>query len=138
MNPQERKSLREKLFNIFEGLALKMGKAGDTYFSFEDFATDMENYEWTLFHAKWKRRLTKNEIKRTSTSLAAANLTGKPLNALANLAWPAVEVDVPWRNIPGYYSILDPVSISDRSRKCFILDVPTNLAEKILVLGDLP
>jgi hypothetical protein len=127
MNPQERKSLREKLFEIFNERALKMSAAGDDYVNFEDFATDMESYEWTLFHAKWKRLLTKNEIKRTGYTSPGTGFSGVPGLPIG--------VDVPWRNIPGCYSIFDPVSLS---KKRFILDVPTNLAEKILILGDLP
>jgi hypothetical protein len=121
MNPQERKSLREKLFEIFNERALKMSK---------DSLWCMESFEWTLFHAKWKRLLTNNEIKRTGYTSPGTGFSGVPGNN--------PRVDVPWRNIPGCYSIFDPVSLSKRSRKCFILDVPTNLAEKILILGDLP
>jgi hypothetical protein len=42
---------------------------------------------------------------------------------------------MPWRKIPGYVSIMNPISESGRSRGYQALDIPDEVAMKILTLG---
>ena len=120
--------LRVKLFNLFSDHALKMGKEyldGD-YNDFEDLAIDMEKGEYSSLCAKWKRRLIKNKINRT------------PAPSWEQVKDSFHDETASWRNIPGFYSIQDPVAFTDRSRKLFVLDIPKELGDKILILGFVP
>lgn len=85
---------------------------------------------WTQFHSKWKRYLNRVEIKRH----------------IANLYFKGTYTDVPidpsvwcgWRNIPGFYSIADPLNYTNRTLDAFVLDIPRELGDKILLLNNMP
>lgn len=79
--------------------------------------------DWKRFHSAWKRLLLRNGITRHRAA-------GRP----SQEDNPAC----PWREVPGHYSISDPLNGSQRSREPFVLDVPRELGDKILVLGTIP
>ena len=137
--------LRSKLFNLFSDHAIKMVgeylsmarkvtflvgdddfKTAEKILVLQGIVDDMLPEEWSGFHSKWKRHLIKNKIDR---SVVTRSEGGQ--------GWWADHV-CSWRNLPGFYSILDPVSQSLRSNKLFVIDVPKELGDKILILGFVP
>ena len=127
MNKEEH--LRLKLFDIFEACAVNRTGEADYSSNFEDIAIDMEPNEWKSFCSKWNRYLKKLGVIRVAsppprTFLSGSFINGPPKSAL------------PHRKIPGFYSILDPVSVG--SKKLFALDIPREVGDTILVLGQLP
>lgn len=121
MNKEEER-LRLKLFDIFEACAVNRTGEADYSSNFEDIAIDMEPNEWRSFCSKWDRYLKKLGVIRTPEL--------KPGPGQSPI------FSVPFRKIPGFYSILDPLSV--RYKKLFALDIPIEVGDRILVLGQLP
>ena len=133
--------LRLKLFNLFSAHALKICKEylGGDYNAFEYIALDMESIEWNSFNAKWKRHLIKNKINRIFVEHSF--LSDRYDDVYKSFGFDEISKKADaayYRDIPGFYSILDPVSQADRSRKNFVLDIPKELGDKILILGFVP
>jgi len=124
-------ALREKLFEIIWDSVIKEAQKISKYAA-EHAALDVAIYylepcylepcEWTQLHTRWKARLKRLGITRTSCKYLSAEES----------------MTLPGRNIPGFYSIIDPITTSARARTICCLDLPTELGDKILFLGEFP
>ena len=128
----EMNALREKLFEIIWDSVIKEAQKISKYPFGPCDALDNATYylepcEWTQLLSRWKARLKRLGITRTSCK----NLHKIWLSAEGSMT-------LPGRNIPGFYSIIDPITTSARARKFCCLDLPTELGDKILFLGEFP
>ena len=135
-------ALREKLFDIiWDSIIKEAQKISKSVESVDD----LEPCEWTQLHTRWKARLKKLGITRTN-----CNQSYQPCQAhaafirSAGCTHPLVRrhekeyMTMPGRNIPGFYSIIDPITTSVRARTICFLDLPTEIGDKILFFGEFP
>ena len=130
--------LREKLFEIILDSvikeAVKASHLGSQILlrgphdAFDQAIYDLMPCEWTKLSTRWKARLKRLGITRT---------TCKYLRSTSFMDEPRTNT-LPGRNLPGFYSIIDPLTTSERARNICFLDLPTELGDKILVLGEFP
>jgi len=130
------KELKQKLFDILLERVAKMALDvvkhpghRNNHEAIRQFSLEMSSSEWARFHSKWKSLLKRMGINR---------MVVRHFGSRGNAGVLKMRMDNNERNIPGFYSILDPISISYRGRSAHILDIPRDLGEKILVLGGLP
>ena len=144
-------ALREKLFEIIWDSVIKEAQKISKYpvgpnDALDDAIYELEPCEWTQLHTRWKARLKRLGITRTSCKylhkshmsyyafLYAKNILGGRLPESDTKEY----MTSPGRNIPGFYSIIDPITTSARARTICCLDLPTELGDKILFLGEFP
>lgn len=125
--------LRQKLFEIILNSVIKEAQKiskvrASPHDAFDEAIYDLEPFEWTQLHTRWKAKLKKLGIARVATKVVLK------LPILREKA----RITLPGRNIPGFYSIIDPLTTSERARTICLIDVPIELGDKILVLGELP
>ena len=148
--PAPPNALREKLFDIIWDSVIKEAQkiskipVGPND-ALDGALYDLEPCEWTQLHTRWKARLKKLGITRTN-----CNQSYQPCQAhaafirSAGCTHPLVRrhekeyMTMPGRNIPGFYSIIDPITTSVRARTICFLDLPTELGDKILFFGEFP
>lgn len=128
--------LRKKLFEIFLNSVIKEAqKISKVRVSpqdaFDEALYDLEPCEWTQLHTKWKTKLKRLGIARITTKM-------KPSHQSFMMILSEQEYTLPGRNIPSFYSIVDPLTTSERARTICFIDVSIELGDKILVLGELP
>ena len=131
-------ALREKLFEIMLDSvikeAVKASHLGSQillrgpYDAFDEAIYDLMPCEWTQLHSRWKARLKRLGITRTNCKYLHKSHMSDTKESMT----------LPGRNIPGFYSIIDPITTSERARTICFLDLPTELGDKVLVLGELP
>ena len=120
-------ALREKLFDIiWDSIIKEAQKISKSVESVDD----LEPCEWTQLHTRWKARLKKLGITRTNCKMIAL----QPRHMSVTKEY----MTLPGRNIPGFYSIIDPITTSVRARTICFLDLPTELGDKILFFGEFP
>lgn len=157
--------LRKKLFEIFLNSVIKEAQKiskvrASPQDAFDEAIYDLEPFEWTQLHTRWKAKLKRLGITRTTCKyLRSTHFMDEPrTNSVATLLWlkgkgykiwvnagnrnqsqgSLARITLPGRNIPGFYSIVDPITTSERARTICFIDLPTELGDKILVLGELP
>jgi len=126
-------ALREKLFEIMLDSVIKEAQKISKlpvgpYDAFDEAIYDLEPCEWTQLHSRWKARLKRLGIARTNCKYLHKS----------HMSDTKEYMTLPGRNIPGFYSIIDPITTSERARTICFIDVPTELGNKVLVLGELP
>ena len=120
-------ALREKLFDIiWDSIIKEAQKISKSVESVDD----LEPCEWTQLHTRWKARLKKLGITRTNCKMIAL----QPRHMSVTKEY----MTLPGRNIPGFYSIIDPITTSVRARTICFLDLPTEIGDKILFFGEFP
>lgn len=132
MNKEE--NLRRRLFDIIKQHAVS--RTGKEHFSsnLTTIKSVMTMKEWNSFCSKWNRYLKKLGVIMVKnpgppTFLSGSFINGPPKSLL------------PHRNIPGFYSVLDPVSFPVSVYDPAVpiaLDIPREVGDTILVLGQLP
>lgn len=133
--------LRKKLFEIFLNSVIKEAQKiskvrASPQDAFDEALYDLEPCEWTQLHTKWKTKLKRLGITRITTKMKPSDHeVWKTLQSAKRMQ---LQCALPGRNIPGFYSIIDPLTTSERARTICFIDVPTELGDKILVLGELP
>lgn len=118
MNNEERKRLSEILGQAIVKMASEIEKDCN---GTDDAWDNLRPKGWKKLHAKWKTVLRKTGIKRTKVGLLHRDEKAEH-----------EEFDP---RIPGTTSIIDPLTDSCRARGYQRLDIPNDIAEKILVLG---
>ena len=133
--PAPPNALREKLFDIIWDSVIKEAQkiskipVGPND-ALDGALYDLEPCEWTQLHTRWKARLKKLGITRTNCKMIAL----QPRHMSVTKEY----MTLPGRNIPGFYSIIDPITTSVRARTICFLDLPTELGDKILFFGEFP
>ena len=128
-------ALREKLFEIIWDSVIKEAQkiskipVGPND-ALDDAIYDLEPCEWTQLHTRWKARLKRLGITRTRTNCKYLHKS--------HMSDTKEYMTMPGRNIPGFYSIIDPITTSVRARTICFLDLPTELGDKILFFGEFP
>lgn len=125
-NLTQEDKIRLKIFKIFRKQVEEWAKSGSAWkkgyrsFGDADILFLLTSQEWNRLHSKWKRYLTKQKIQRSKINSA-------PENSYAYCSW---------RNLAGFYSITDP--LNSRTLDPFVLDIPRDLGDKILLLNNIP
>ena len=133
-NLTQEDKIRLKIFDIFRKQVEEWAKSGSAWkkgyksFGDADILFLLTSQEWNRLHSKWKRYLTKQKIQRSKVNSVPENSHAHYF--ILNNPYCS------WRNLAGFYSITDP--LNSRTLDPFVLDIPRDLGDKILVLNSIP
>jgi len=140
-------TIRAKLAGLFYDTAHNFACKERPGWSGEALATilhHMYQEERNRFDSRWKSHLRRLGVTRASISrrtelrlletvpLRVFSTTGGYVPAPTNYT---LESECSWRNLPGFYSIKDPIYLESQAKKQYILDIPREVGLRLLVLG---